>query len=69
MLFVNTCTPWELTGGVNGLWIAPIETCFQCEVRVPAELRMGSDLFRLKMVMVGSKMMLSAPFPKFMLEC
>lgn len=50
MLFVDTCTPWELSRGVNGLWIAPIERCFQCELRVPAEMWMGSDLFRLKMV-------------------
>ena len=47
-------TAWELSRGVNGLWIAPIERCFQCELRVPAaEMLMEGDLFRFKMVTGG----------------
>ena len=48
LLFGNTCTPWEVSGSVNGLWIAPIETYFHCELGVPAKLQMENDFLESK---------------------
>lgn len=39
MLFIYRYTPWERSKGVNELWIAPTERCFQCELTVPADMK------------------------------